>query len=554
MAAAPAAYRWVLPAWQLVFLGELIAACGLATATWWMTSATRPELRASLAVAALGLVAGTLPFCLLALLPPLLGAPRPVSPDLAALSLGFFPTGLALALLSRQFLGITRLVRRGMVAAVVWLGLLILCAVALDALRQRLGAHQTPLAAVLGSTLTTGALFAGAFPLAQGALRRGLERRLFPDHYDPTMTLRQFGAALAGLPGGDLDALAGQILARLATTLDLAWGALVLREEGGEAHHWSVGATPAGLDRDRLLLDGTAPGAATLRLAEGRAFTVPLIADGAPVGALALGPKRHDVELLPEDAAFVATLAPLVATALQNARRARQLAEKVATLAAREATLAALNARLLRAQEEERRRIALEIHDDPLQRATLLARALDDPPGGRVPLAARPAILEIGNALRAICAGLRPPVLDDLGLPAALAWLAEDALARAEDELEIAVRAAPSATARLDPALEAALFRVAQEALNNILKHAGATAVAIDLAREGDRLHLSVADDGRGVEPPVPAAGAPPPTTRLGLAGMRERLRPWGGTVTMGIPPGGGTLVTAAVPLGGGDG
>lgn len=551
--AAPAAYRWLRPTWHLALLGDLLGACALAGAAWWAAPAARRAARGALAPAVLGLAAGVLPFCLLTLLPPLLGAPRPVPPDVAALGLALLPAGLALALLSHQFLGITHLVRRGLVAAVVWLGLLGLGTVALDGIQGRLAARQAPLAALLGSTLVTGALFAGAFPPAQRALRRALERRIFPDHYEPAATLRQFGAALVGLPSGDPDALAREILARLAETLDLAWCALALREPGADLHAWTQGEVPTGMAPAEFLLAEEAIGSSALRAGENLALIVPLVADGARVGGLALGPKRHDVELLPEDVVFVAALAPLVATTLQSALRARQLAAQVAELAERERTLGALSARLLRAQEEERRRIALEIHDDPLQRVTLLARLLETAGGAAIPPAARPALEEIGGALRAICIGLRPPVLDDLGLAAALAWLAEDTQARAEEALAVEVRADPAAAPRfLDPALAAALFRVAQEALNNVLKHAQATTVELALTREGRQLCLRVADDGRGYGDHAAATDGRP-ATRLGLAGMRERLRPWGGTVTIAARPGGGTIVAATVARGGGD-
>lgn len=533
--AAPAAYDWLSPVRGCILLADFGGACLLAAAAWWTLPQSRAAARAALAPAALGLAAGVLPFALLTLLPPLLGVPRPVAPDLAALTVGFLPAGLALALLSRQFLGATRLLRRGLIAAVVWLGLLGLCAVALDGVRQALGRQGTPFAAVLGSTLTTGALFAGAFPPVQAGLRRALERRLFPDLYDPAALIQEFGAALAGLPGGDAGALAQEILSRLAHALDLAWCLVALADDRGQVHTWTHGPTPAGLAMHHLC-NGTPSAHATGEVA----LVAPLIVDGARRGALALGPKRHDVELLPGDARLVATLAPVIAIALQNALRADELDRQVAALAAREATLTALGARLLTAQEEERRRLALELHDDPLQRVTLLARRAD--PGTRL------ALEEIGGALRAICTGLRPPVLDDLGLPAALDWLAENARAQSERDLLIEVRAAPeSAWWPRDSALEAALFRVAQEALHNILKHAEADAVAIELAADEAGLRLVVADDGRGFDA-TPATTGGGAGAQLGLVGMRERLRPWGGDVRVTARAGGGTIVEATVP------
>jgi len=501
-------------------------------------------MRVVLAPAVLGSIAGALPFSFLTLLPTILNIPALVPPDVAVLSIGFLPVGLAIALLSRQFLGITRFLRRGLIAAAVWLSLLSLCAVALDTLRYGIGSQHASIAVVLGSTLTAGALFAGLVPPLQATLRRALERRCFPDHYDPATTLRQFGAALVGLPGGSPEALANRILPQLATTLDLTWSLLALQDGDTPAHIWTHGALPAHL-APTVLVATDCPAAGMLRYAEReRAYVVPLVVDGACCGALALGPKRHDIDLLPRDAALVATFAPLLATTLQNALRAEQLTRQLGTLAEREGMLAALSARLLHAQEEERRRIALELHDDPLQRVTLLARRLDDE-------AARLALDEIGGALRAICIGLRPPILDDLGLAAALEWLAADMRAQADREMVITVHVGPGVGGSLsDAALDLALFRVAQEALHNVLKHAQARAVTIALTGTEDGLALRVTDDGRGCGARGGPAASGATTPSLGLAGMRERLRPWGGAVTMAAGQGGGTVVTAVVATG----
>jgi two-component system NarL family sensor kinase len=151
---------------------------------------------------------------------------------------------------------------------------------------------------------------------------------------------------------------------------------------------------------------------------------VPLIADGETIGTLHVGAKRHDIDLLPEDRELITTVAPHLATALRNALLIRQLEAQVEALADRERSLATLDDRLLSVQEEERRRLALDLHDDPLQRAIQLSRELgawvDCPQAERW----QEIVEDIIASLRAICDGLHPPVLDDFGLPAGLEWLA----------------------------------------------------------------------------------------------------------------------------------
>jgi signal transduction histidine kinase len=245
--------------------------------------------------------------------------------------------------------------------------------------------------------------------------------------------------------------------------------------------------------------------------------------------------------------------APVAAAALQNASLLRRSTTLAAALDERERDLAALTARLTGAQEEERRRIALELHDEPLQRAILLYRGISAAP--EHPQAQRwlADVEEIVTSLRATCNGLRPRVLDDFGLVAGLEWLVNDARARSDVDIGLttAIADAASPGGRLPAELELALYRIAQEALNNCLKHAEARRVSVTLWRAGGPIRLTVADDGKGFEETRRGGGA---GAHLGILGMRERLRPWNGFVTVGAGPKGGTVVVAELTLEGGDG
>jgi signal transduction histidine kinase len=244
---------------------------------------------------------------------------------------------------------------------------------------------------------------------------------------------------------------------------------------------------------------------------------------------------------------FVAASGTLLAIALQGAWLNDELGRQVTSGERREQALSALNARLMQVQEEERRRLALELHDDPLQRAILLLRELNETTEPPVVDRWRREVDEIVTALRAICAGLRPRPLDDFGLPAGLEWLVDDLRARCNVAIYLVAEASDGTPfGRYPPDLEFALFRVAQEALSNCVKHAGASQVIVTLWREADALRLTVADDGRGFPADL---GDNALGRHLGILGMRERLGPWGGHVAVEPGATGGTVVTAEIPI-----
>ncbi len=204
---------------------------------------------------------------------------------------------------------------------------------------------------------------------------------------------------------------------------------------------------------------------------------------------------------------------------------------------------------LIRVQEEERRNLARDLHDDPLQTLMFLVRSLDDLTGNP----ALPPELsqelrrdsdladQTSRALREVIRGLRPPVLDDLGLEPALRHLATEVAHRCDLPVEVVVH---GAARRLRPESELALYRVAQEALSNTVRHSGASRGTIDV-QFANTVTLTVADDGVGVSGPArPGNGR----GGLGIVGMRERLAQVSGTLDVSTAPGGGTRVRATVP------
>jgi two-component system NarL family sensor kinase len=202
-------------------------------------------------------------------------------------------------------------------------------------------------------------------------------------------------------------------------------------------------------------------------------------------------------------------------------------------------------------QEDERRRLARELHDGLGQTLTALTNQLERlqqkiDAGEAASLAgavdtARSAL----NEARELSRLLRPPVLDDLGLSAALSWLTRTLEQRTGLR---AVLTLEGLHHRLDPDLETLVFRIIQEALTNVLRHAGVDRAEVGVSRIGMALELRVSDDGKGFDPQVLLAGGEA-ATGSGLRGMRDRLELFGGRLEILSSPGRGTLLTAEVPL-----
>ena len=231
----------------------------------------------------------------------------------------------------------------------------------------------------------------------------------------------------------------------------------------------------------------------------------------------------------------------------QSERRYRSLYAE--TLRNRDA-LRTLSDRYLSAREEEAKRIAHELHDEAGQITAAIHLGLAEveaqlPSHGREPLRRIEALIEgIEERLRHLSHELRPTILDDLGLTPALAFLLKGFTSRTQ----IAATLSGSTGGRLDPLVETALYRIVQEALANVGKHARSTRADISLAREGGRLVCSIRDDGVGFDDRAlrrrvgRAAG-------LGLLGIRERVGALSGQMEILSTPGEGTELRVSVPL-----
>lgn len=201
------------------------------------------------------------------------------------------------------------------------------------------------------------------------------------------------------------------------------------------------------------------------------------------------------------------------------------------------------NARALAAQEEERRRVAAELHDEIGQSLTAVLLALKrvadrvPPDLARDVDAAQESVRAAMNGVRDVASRLRPVVLEDLGLLSALASLTTE-VARLSD-VRVARSFAPGLPA-LDPEAELVVYRVAQEALTNVSRHARAGNAEVSLTRRGDRVVLRVTDDGRGIKGTREGSG---------ITGMRERARLVDAELDVRPAENGGTVVELAVPV-----
>ncbi len=222
------------------------------------------------------------------------------------------------------------------------------------------------------------------------------------------------------------------------------------------------------------------------------------------------------------------------------------------TLLRQQQELRELSARVLEAREEEKTRIARELHDELGQLLTALKMDLawlrERLPGGAAELAARAdgmsALLDrTVSSSRRIAADLRPLMLDDLGLAEAAQWLVEDFGKHSGIRLEMQMPA-DAAFDALSKGATTAMYRALQESLTNIARHSGAKSAWIVLAQENGTLHLEIEDDGRGI-----AAEDLGKASSLGLKGMRERIAYYGGSLEVARAPRGGTRLRVRMPL-----
>jgi PAS domain S-box-containing protein len=375
-------------------------------------------------------------------------------------------------------------------------------------------------------------------------------------HLSVLLGLREAGQVLGSTL--ESDEIATRLLEIMRGVANLT-AAVISRREGEDVHVWrSVGldalwpkvrfapgarnARLAALEhQEQHLLHLRHPGSADESLA---ALYLPLKVKGRVVGVL----EAYGSESLAQDdtVEVLMSLTNQAASALENA----QLYEE---LGARERALQDLVGKLLGAQEEERRRVAYEVHDGLAQVASAAHQHLQafarryspDAERGQRDLERIVRLVRgtVSDARR-IIANLRPTTLDDLGLAATISLEVERL---AEEGYQVDYEE-DLGNERLPIAVEIALFRVAQEALTNVRKHARTSWVRIELRRWEQEVRLEIRDQGRGFDPTAQPLESGP-GERVGFVGMRERVGMLGGELEIDSRVGAGTTVVAIVPV-----
>jgi PAS domain S-box-containing protein len=393
---------------------------------------------------------------------------------------------------------------------------------------------------------------------AEAAELRQLHQRLH-QRLEAVLGLHEVGKLLTS--ASDLDAAGRRILEIAVRAARLREATLRRRTSSGKTRIWQrVGHAPGATAscearaltraRSRTLATGEP---SVVRVAcrhqdsgtqQRTVWCVPLVAKGDVIGVLeSVGERRPAGEPTME---ILGSIALQAATALENARLYREVAD-------RERALHRLVQQLMAAHEDERRRLAYEIHDGFAQMAAGVQQLVEayahdfpsDSHAGRQRLdiaigLARQTVSEI----RRVLAGLRPTVLDDFGLARGLRAYAEGLAA---ERLSVNFSETIGAQ-RLPSTIEIALFRLAQEALTNVRKHAGVDRAELRLSRRQSAIVLEVEDRGRGFDRTA-VTHTERPGEHLGLLSMHERIEHVNGMLEIWSQSGKGTLVRAVVPI-----
>jgi signal transduction histidine kinase len=543
-------------------LGALAIAALLLRAYAESTSAHH---RRRIRLVVFGTVAGLAPATLLSILPEAIDPDRSlfVPYEITAPFLLLVPLSYGIAIHRHDLLGVDRLVNRGVVHAT----LVLILAFTYLALAGGL-IHVWP-GTWTEKPLAWGAIalvIAWLFEPLRERLQRVADRLFYGGWYDPRALVSEMSQALAGIV--DADKLAALLVGRLSATLHLRGAALLLgsREENQlevEVAQWPSGpADLAPLPRSGLLcrelvraarprgrLDLASALEPAALLDEERAWLahpdvqlwVPLVGRGTLHGALLLGAKAGEEPFDSEDRRLLSTIAWSAAVAAENV-------QLFSALLRRADEVNRLYSQLVQSREAERKRLAQELHDRVIQDLINLPYAL----GAELPAAAaieeglRTRLRAVIDGLRQICTELRPPALDDLSLGLAVRGHVEEVRERYGLDVSLKLARADELETLPEEA-RLCLFRVLQEALTNVHRHAGAKKVEVELLAGDGQVTLEVRDDGRGLVLPANLR-ALIRDGHFGLAGAQERLAAFGGSLQISPEPGHGTRLRVTMP------
>ena len=434
------------------------------------------------------------------------------------MALPLLPLSIAIALLRYRLLDIDVVIRKSLVYGVLWLAIL--------------GAYLG-LAWVLGLAagqrlpIEIAILVTIAATLAFQPARRWLEgmadRWVFGERLSGYQALKKLGDTLEATM--DLTVFGPRTASTIRSALGLRW----VRISGSRSGAEGVALQPIGWD-------GIGP-----KDAAAAELVIPLEHGNELAGVIECGAK-HEGSLDGRDRELLTALARQAALALRNVKLASDLTDQLELVHVQAHELAASRARIVQAQDEERRRIQRDLHDGVQQYLVTLAAKLR-----RATISSGQELKGVvqalaGQAEEAVFAlqdfsnGIYPSVLSDEGLPPALWTHAQ----RVPVTVELDI-ASDVVGRRFGREVETALYFVALEAIVNAQKHGAAKRIRVTLRRQGHRVELEVADEGRGMAVKAEPRG-------LGLSNMKDRVAALGGTLRIESRPGKGTHVIASVP------
>jgi signal transduction histidine kinase len=408
-----------------------------------------------------------------------------------SVSVVLLPASIVVAVLEPPWIDVDIVIRRSVVYGALSLAILLVYIAVAASVGVAAGA-QLGLSVELAVVLTV--VIAIVFQPARRRLQAVVDRWVFGARPTKYEAVADFGVTIE--QATEPSELLPRLVETIKTAVGLSWVSVSL-DDGSDATAGSVAGEPI--------------------------LRVPLGAEDERVGEIICGPKSEG-RLDADDIQLVRTLAGQLALALRNAR---------------------LAGRIVNAAESERRRIERNIHDGAQQELVALVAKLGMARSAVAQGSLTPEVIDdlrldaqqILSDLRELSQGIHPSVLSDGGILEAV----EDRCARLP--LEVTLKASEGLRARrFGDNIEGAAYFFVTESLANVLKHAGATRATVSLAYDDGQLQLGVADDGRGFNADAASDG--------GLAGLRDRIRALGGTVTIASRPGHGTRIAASLPVG----
>lgn len=480
-----------------VYVGLALLAVAVALIYTYFTTPS-VDLRRRLRGLAFGLAIGALPLVFLSLLPNVLwGMAAAVPYELSFLFLGLVPISHAYVIVQQDLLPLDRFVNRSLVVftlGMIWAGLY-LGGVGLALLFF----HTTPFLYPVAGALVTMAM-AALFPPLRERVQRAVDHLFYGGWYDYRTVIAQLSRSLSGV--ATRQDLARSLVGPVSQGLQLQGAALYLRTSTGELALAGcqgldlADEPPSGLGQ-AASEEGSRP-----RLEASGGWTLPLSWEGQLNGLLLLGPRRADDFHDPADEEILKTLQEQAALATANVFLVDELRQTLVAVQAAQRKMA-------EAREEERRVLAWELHDGPVQDLVALSYQLCvcrdqinryDPALADELEEVRREATRIMRTARDMCSVLRVDVLDVLGVQPAMRQYAYDLMQ--ETGLVVYLDMARAGTKIADP-LGIALFRIFQESLNNVVQHADVPEVWTYFQIDGDSYDLRIWDKGKGFKPPL---------------------------------------------------